>query len=659
MRRPPDQGRTGVRGAAAALAVAAACLVAGAAAAGPGTAAASIDSLRTALAAMPPDTNRVLALHRLAVELYGAHSDSALAPALEAEQLARRHNFWRGIMLGLYAQGLAHWGGGRYEAALTKYAQALELAVALGADAVRFRLVNNMGVACNVMGDQAAALKAYQECLDLAPRAGAERQVPLILMNIGNIYAYVDDYERALEYYRRGVEGLDDPRSATAASLWKNMADMNESLGRPDEAVRCARRSLAIRDDLGDPALVASGRAALARAMLAAGRVDTASAVIDAALPDLRRLPDGSELVDGLVVRAGVDLAGGDADRARAVLAEAAAVERSHASPRQRREIYRLVSRAEHALGHGSEEARYAQAYVALVDSLSDMSRVREIARLAEQYDARVQVALVEQKRRSDARFFVVTTVGVLLLLLTLGRLYQVQKRLNRSLNLRNDALEREVAARTDELSALSQHLVRLREDERRRIARDIHDDLSQSLTAIRLSIGHVHLKNRDAELGPVLDRTAEMATAALKASSRLIRDLRPLALEELGLAGALQWLAEQHGALGNVEMVTDIPEVRECSEECRLALFRITQEALQNVHKHARARRVTVRLAEMDGGLSLAVVDDGCGFGAPSSGRRSYGVLGMQEAARAVGGTVSITSGPGEGTQVHVMLPC
>ncbi len=618
-----------------------------------------IAALRASLANQPADTNRVLVLQDLSVTLFRARSDSALAPAIEAEKLARKHHFWRGIMLALYAQGLAYYGGNDYEMALARYLQALELAEALGANQLQFKLVNNVGVVQDLLGRHAKALEAYHACLELAPRVGMEQHLPLVLMNIGNIYAAVEDDEAALDHFRRAADMLEGQPSPLLGSLYMNMETVCQKLNRPHEAVRYGRLSLEQRLVFGDEAGIAKGKSNLATSMLAAGKPDSAVILIDEALAVLRLYPNREDVTNALTTKGQIDLVSGRPAAARASFQEALVEASRLADPRLRHRLHSRLGHAEAALGNHEASAEHWMHFATLEDSLASASHVREIAKLEARFDAEMDMAVMEHRHRARTTVAVVTAVGVLLLAFVLLRLYEVQKRLNETLRARSEELEIEVSRRTEKLQALSRHLVKLREDERRRIARDIHDDLSQALTAIRLHLSHIRMRHGDAGFSNVLDQTLEITAKAQKESSRLIRDLRPIALEELGLFGALNWMADNHRMRHGHRVQVVLPgELVPLDEDTTIVCFRIVQEALQNVAKHADATSVAIRMEAADGGVVLSIRDDGRGFQPGNSGDDSFGLLGMEEGVRSVGGRFACTTGPGQGTEVRVWLP-
>jgi signal transduction histidine kinase len=213
--------------------------------------------------------------------------------------------------------------------------------------------------------------------------------------------------------------------------------------------------------------------------------------------------------------------------------------------------------------------------------------------------------------------------------------------------------------------SDLIKKLMTAYEDERRRIARELHDDTGQSLTALILNVEMLRMQAEQAQPALVeeLERLKALAEATLEEVRKLIYDLRPTVLDDLGLAAALRWYVhhqlEPRGLV--VDLKLELGETR-LDPLVETAAFRIAQEALWNVVKHARASRVEVALALADGRLRLRVKDNGRGF----EGRRraidplfrGAGLGGMEERATLLGGRLRITSAPEAGTDVVAELP-
>jgi len=222
---------------------------------------------------------------------------------------------------------------------------------------------------------------------------------------------------------------------------------------------------------------------------------------------------------------------------------------------------------------------------------------------------------------------------------------------------------KRTIEASEARLRELAGFLQTVREEERARIARELHDELGQGLTALRIDLGRI--RNKCGALGsPVGERVAaalsvvEQCVVSLR---RISEDLRPAMLDSLGLAAAVEHhLAQFSERTGIACHLSMNREEFELEDRLATAVFRVVQEALTNVVRHAGASEVTVRIDECDddgGGIRLSVEDDGRGFAAASE-RKSFGLLGMRERVGVLGGRLDIDSRPGEGTRIAAFLP-
>jgi PAS domain S-box-containing protein len=227
--------------------------------------------------------------------------------------------------------------------------------------------------------------------------------------------------------------------------------------------------------------------------------------------------------------------------------------------------------------------------------------------------------------------------------------------------------LEREeerLRASQGQLRALAARLDAIREEERRAIAREVHDQIGQALTVLKLDLASLR-----ARLPPAAGDEARLQAAAmdhliddtLGIVRRITAELRPALLDDLGLVAAIQWQARDFGSRTGVACRVEIspdPGVPVAAGEA-LVLFRILQEALTNVARHARARNVVVRLDLAATEVTLTIADDGRGIDpAQLLHATSLGLVGMQERALVLGGSVTFTSAPGSGTTVMAKLP-
>jgi signal transduction histidine kinase len=223
-------------------------------------------------------------------------------------------------------------------------------------------------------------------------------------------------------------------------------------------------------------------------------------------------------------------------------------------------------------------------------------------------------------------------------------------------------ALEGRVRERTEQLRALTLRLESLREDERSRIAREVHDELGGALTAIKMDISRLQTPVLRAapELQPQLQSLLALVDASVQTVRRIATDLRPALLDDFGLAAAVEWLLQEYQRRTGIECEARLaPEAAALDPATATALFRVLQEALTNVSRHAQATRVEVSLNKQAEALVLTVRDNGRGFEPAEAARRpSLGLVGMRERVFAIGGHLEIESAPGGGSTVRVTLP-
>lgn len=212
-----------------------------------------------------------------------------------------------------------------------------------------------------------------------------------------------------------------------------------------------------------------------------------------------------------------------------------------------------------------------------------------------------------------------------------------------------------------EERSAFATAVSAIREEEKSRVARELHDELAQSLTALKMDTNWVrdNVASAPALAQQKLSEMLGLLDGAVASTRRIASDLRPLLLDDLGLAPAIEWLAgaftQRHGIPCRLRMDEDL----ELHEPYATAVFRIVQESLANVAKHADATDVSVSVERRPGEVVLTVQDDGRGFDAAAPRSvTSLGLMGLQERAQLLKGTVEIASAPGEGTRIGVRIP-
>ena len=266
-------------------------------------------------------------------------------------------------------------------------------------------------------------------------------------------------------------------------------------------------------------------------------------------------------------------------------------------------------------------------------------------------------LSAMAEARRADAR------IGALLAHLRASRAQLA--RLAEGLEVQVEARSQQLAEALAELRLkearlreLSQRAVAALEDERRAIGRDLHDSAGQALTAIRI---HLQVIAQHPEAPEVVReharRTFELVDRALAEIRRAVRALGPAVLDDVGLREALVRMCEDMAEAGGLDLELALDPALPADPATDATVYRVVQEAMTNVVRHARARRVGVSVSVDDDGMTVAVTDDGQGF-VPGDRSGSHGMSGMRERVELLGGELDVDSTPGGGTRVHARVP-
>jgi signal transduction histidine kinase len=217
-------------------------------------------------------------------------------------------------------------------------------------------------------------------------------------------------------------------------------------------------------------------------------------------------------------------------------------------------------------------------------------------------------------------------------------------------------------APTAEQLSRLARHLIRSNDNEKARLARELHDELGSNLTAVNLDVAAVEdkLKAGDPALAQRLRRALESLRTVVGLSRRIIEELRPSALDNMDLVEALRGHCEELTERTGLECITDLAaDSVETDRDRSIALFSVAREALENAAKHASPSLLELSLERQDNGLRMRITDNGVGVPNDPFGKPSHGLLESRERIAMVGGTFSVRRGEkGQGTVVDVYLP-
>jgi signal transduction histidine kinase len=256
----------------------------------------------------------------------------------------------------------------------------------------------------------------------------------------------------------------------------------------------------------------------------------------------------------------------------------------------------------------------------------------------------------------------VLSAISLMALFLYLRQAFSLKRRQVRQqglIQMDHDRLEIEVAHRTSQLTELTHHLQTAREDERNRLARNLHDELGALLTSAKLDAARI--KSRLAGTAPeALERLAHLVdtlNSSIALGRRIIEDLRPSTLGNLGLVPTLEILAREFSERSGLTTHCQLAPVQ-LDATAELMIYRLMQEAITNITKYAKAHQVWLSLSTDGGQVQASVRDDGVGFDTTVPPTSAYGLVGMRYRVEAEGGTLRVVSSPGEGTLIQVTLP-
>jgi len=273
-----------------------------------------------------------------------------------------------------------------------------------------------------------------------------------------------------------------------------------------------------------------------------------------------------------------------------------------------------------------------------------------------------VQSQIAQSLQLSRIGIAIVTMVALLAFYLYLRQTNALKlsgQREQDALEKERDRLEREVRDRTATLAELATHLQQVREDERGHLARELHDELGALLTAAKLDVAR--LKSRlgadSPEAQQRLQHLTETLNSGIALKRRIIEDLRPSSLSNLGLVASLEILAREFAERSGLSITTDFEAVS-LDEQTQLTVYRLVQESLTNIGKYAEAGQVEIILQNFESHATIAIRDDGKGFDPAQSRQSTHGLAGMRHRVEAAGGRLTVASSEGRGTQISAVLP-
>jgi len=218
---------------------------------------------------------------------------------------------------------------------------------------------------------------------------------------------------------------------------------------------------------------------------------------------------------------------------------------------------------------------------------------------------------------------------------------------------------EEELKNSLNQLHKLTQYIEKVREEERLTISRELHDDLGQALTAIKIDLGIIKQNVSDKEVVLKINKVSTLVSEIIKNVQRITSQLRPQIIDDLGLEAAIEWYTNEFAQRNKVELFLDMDSDLTISPDASLIIFRIMQESLTNISRHSQATRVDIGLQKTYENITLRISDNGIGITDDEiKSKKSFGIINMKERAASMGGSFEICHGNNSGTIISFSLP-
>jgi len=505
-------------------------------------------------------------------------------------------------------------------------------------------LLANLGILHGARGDAERGVSCLLEARRLYARQGRTRGEGVALVNIGPFYRTLGAYADAIAALVDGIDLLEgEGLEAYQCTGFANLSVIYAMAGVADEATRCAGEAARLAP-AGSPHAV-EAQTALAFACSESGDHSAALNAGDRAVELARELGDPCTLADAL-------LRCGDVRRRAARLPDARAYYLEALALAERIEFHELRSGIELGLARLHEQE-------------GDLKRAFEIA-----------TSVVEALDRSGERHEIIEVHDLLSRLTeSLGDTTASLAHLRRVQEARNDVFRRETDVRvrtikvaqelqrereqsSQVLRELTRRVLSSQEEERQRVASDLHDDLGQRIALLAVELDMLAQRSGE-DAAPALEALAGQAQSIADQVHGISHSLHPAHLSQLGLLGAAHWVCDEVERVHGIEIEfssVDVP--RHVPDDCALCLYRILQEGLNNATRHADAPRASVHFEADDREIRLVLSDEGCGFDPDRLEAPGVGLASMRERAHHLGGRFQVHSRPGKGTRITVTLP-
>jgi len=534
--------------------------------------------------------------------------DKALDYYNQALKIHEENGSWQQMPIMLNNIGVVYYKQGQTQKSLDAYHQSLTLREKLGDKAGVAQSLSNIGVIYINQGQPDMALDYFRRSLDIRRKINDRKGMVFSLNNIGAIYREQKKMDLARSYYNQCLEiCIADDNKEGLANSYHNIGGTYE-LDQPEKAIEYFHKSLELYASISDKRGIANSSVSIAKALVLEGKPKDA-------------LEYGNRSLDAAQ-------AGGYAETIR--------------------NAHLVLTSVDSALGNTQGAFEHYKQYIFYRDSIANEKTRKEAIRKKLQHDYEIKEAVLKSeqdeklRRQKLVNWFTGASLGLVLL--------------SSFLFFNRRQLKQKHKFQKEQASAVME----TQEQERKRIAEDLHDSLGHLLSTVKLNLQTLPANQR-----PLAENSLQLLNQASSEIRNITFDLMPRTLEEAGLVPALQELASKVANSGTIQVGLNVHgfENFTLEKQAQFNIYRIVQEALNNIAKHAGATHVSVLFEQRPDDVTVIIEDDGRGFdpdlaGQSHSRHSGMGLVSMRERAAQFDGSVQIESAPGQGTTVFVRIP-
>lgn len=607
------------------------------------------------------DSNKVKQLSDLCWNYRFKSADSALMFGQQALQLATQLNFRKGIAQANNDIAIIYIDRANFRSATNYLNEAMKIRKLLNDSAGIAALYNKLGIIAQKQGRLKDALQNQIDALKIYQNLKLDKYIGYTLNNIAIIHQNLGNYEKALEYHQKALDyriRLKDQEGE--ATSYGNMANLYSKMADTVQAINYYEKAIALSRELKKDELVSANLSNTGNIYLARKEFSKALGLFNESLQIRERIGDSKGISSTLSRLGLVFIETGRFAEASEALNRSIKIAKHIAVVEEQLSALLALAKLK-ALTHQTDSSFILmRQYISLKDSVYDARLKQQILDVQTQYETDklqqdlylvkkdkevTEIKLRQRKTEIWLLIFVIISItgaGIFLF-------YRHQQRQKTAAN----------AERIMEQEARINAVFQAQEDERRRIAKELHDGIGQTIGAIKLNYQSLSNKASENNFSPEFQKIERMLDNAGKEVRSISHQMIPKELEQFGLVPAVEGMLNLHfeGSPLKVQFEHSGFAGR-IGQQIELVLFRVLQELISNIIKHSRAQQVSVQLIKLNTHVVLNVSDDGIGFDVESKEKSGIGLLNMASRIDAVKGNLRFESTPGNGTTVTIRTP-